>query len=163
IRTTDPPDTELSGPIASLTNTLAGTVEYRLTDRFSVGFAPSWLHVSFLDNQEAAQDLDRNEYILGGSVFWKGRPKLDLEFAAGYDRKVFILSEDRNVNDYSVLVGLRGYITPKLSSTFRIGYLIRVPDTDSQPGYNGLIVAGGLTYAPTERTTISLLVERIPQ
>src|SRR5215467_6829143 len=53
VRTTDPPNTELTGPIVSLTNTLSAQTEYRVTDRFSVGTLASWMHVSF-QNQEVA-------------------------------------------------------------------------------------------------------------
>jgi hypothetical protein len=162
VRTNDPPNTELTGPIISLTNTLVAQGEYRLTDRFSVGSLGSWMHVSFQDPQ-VAFDLDRNEYLINGSVFWKFLPNADLQLTPYFLRKVFTIANDRNVNEYGGTLGLRGEITSKLTSTFRIGILDRVPDSSFQPGYIGLIMGGGLVYSPTDRTTIALVVDRSPQ
>jgi hypothetical protein len=62
-----------------------------------------------------------------------------------------------------VRLGLRGDLTAKLSSTFYGGYLWRVADHASQPGWNGFSFGGDVTYRPTERTTITLAAERRPQ
>jgi len=162
VRTTDPPNTELTGPIVSLTNTLNAQTEYRVTDRFSVGTEASWLHVSFQDPTVAA-DLNRNEYLINGSVYWKVRPTLDLKLTPFYIREDFTDSTNRNVNDYGGTLGLRGAITPRLTSTFRVGILDRVPDSSGQPGYLGWIMGGGFIYTPTDRTMISLIFDRSPQ
>jgi len=63
----------------------------------------------------------------------------------------------------SAAMNLRGDITSKLSSTTRVGYLIRTPDSSSQVGFSGLFLAGDTTYRPTERTTITLATQRTPQ
>jgi putative beta-barrel porin BBP2 len=162
IRTTDPPNSELTGPIVSLTNTLVAESEYHLTDRFSVGALASWIHVSFQE-PTVAQDLDRNEYLIGGSLFWKILPRADLQLTPFYQRKVFILSSDRDVTQYGATLGLRGQVTAKLTSTFRIGLLNRDPSTSGQPGYLGVIMGGDLVYTPTERTTVTLAADRSPQ
>ncbi len=44
-----------------------------------------------------------------------------------------------------------------------MGYLIRTPDSSSQPGWSGLTFGGDTTYKPTERTTITLATQRVPQ
>ena len=78
VKTSDPPNTELTGPIESLTNVLAPEAEYRLTTRLTLGGNYSWTHVRYPDRAgEAAADLDRDEHLFGGSVFWKIRPKAD--------------------------------------------------------------------------------------
>jgi hypothetical protein len=162
VRTTDPPNSELSGPIVSLTNTLVAQGEYRLTDRFSVGALASWIHVSFQE-QTVAQDLDRNEYLVGGSVFWKVLPGADLQLTPFYQRKIFILSSDRDVTQYGATLGLRGEVTAKVTSSFRVGILNRDPSTSGQPRYLGRIMGGDLEYKPTKRTTVTLAADRSPQ
>ncbi len=163
VRTTEPPNSELTGPIASFTNTLKSQAEYRLTDRFSLGASAGWLHVFYPDDQAVGQDLNRNEYLVTGSVFWHFSPKADLGLNANFDREVFTDSSDRNVTNYGMTLSLRGELTAKLSSTFSVGFVDRIPDTGSQPGYFGVVMSGGFTYKPTERTTIVLLAERVPQ
>src|SRR5882762_6139801 len=44
---TDPPGSELTGPIKSQTNVLAPAAEYRLTERFSLGVGYAWTHIHF--------------------------------------------------------------------------------------------------------------------
>ena len=161
-QTSDPPNSELTGQIQSFTNVLAPQSEYRITERFSVGANYSWTHVSF-ENQAVAEDLNRDEQLIGGSVFWKFLPKTDLRLSYSYTRKIFTLASDRNVTQNSVTVGVRGDLTSKLSSTFRIGWLGRDADSSSQPGFSGLTMGGSWTYTPTERTTISLVTDRSPQ
>ncbi len=162
IRTSDPPNTELTGPIESDTNVLVPEVEYRLTSRFSVGANYSWTHVSF-EEEEAAQDLDRNEQLIGASLFWKVLPKTDLRFNYNYGIKIFRFQEDRDVRRHQFLVAVRGDVTAKLSSTFRIGFERRDPDSSFQPGYTGLIMGGDWVYRPTERTTLTLVTDRSVQ
>ena len=163
VKTTDPPNTELTGPIASITNVLAPEAEYRITNRFSVGANYSWTYVRFPNNDEVADDLDRDEHLFGASVFWKIRPKLDIRLNYNYGNKFFSIETDRNVTRNQVLVALRGDLTPKLSSTFRIGLEKRDPDSSFQPGYFGPIMGGDFVYRPTERTTLTLIADRSVQ
>ena len=72
--TSDPPNTELTGPIASDNNVLAPEAEYRITSRLSAGVNYAWTHVSFAD-PEVAVDLDRNEQLIGASAFWRVSPR----------------------------------------------------------------------------------------
>jgi hypothetical protein len=163
VRTTDPPNTELTGPIASITNVLAPEAEYRITNRLSVGANYSWTYVRFPTEQEVADDLDRDEHLVGASVFWKIRPKADIRLNYNYGNKFFRFETDRNVTRNQVLVALRGDLTAKLSSTFRIGFEKRDPDSSFQPGYFGPIMGGDFVYRPTERTTLTLVTDRSVQ
>ena len=162
IQTTDPPNSELTGQVKSTTNLLAPESEYRLTERFSVGVNSAWSRIRFHD-PSLDPLLDRDEYLIGGSVFWKFLPKADLQLQYTYQRKVFTETSDLDVHVHTVTLGLRGDLTAKLSSTFRIGVQARDPLTSSEPGYLGLVGGGDWIYRPTEQTTITLVTDRSVQ
>jgi hypothetical protein len=163
VKTNDPPNTELTGPIVSLTNILTPEAEYRLTTRLALGANYSWTHVRFPTNDEVAGDLDRDEHLVGASVFWKIRPKADLRLHYNYGNKIFTLQSDRDVTRHQLIVAVRGDLTAKLSSTFRIGVEKREPDSSFQPGYLGPIMGGDWIFKPTERTTLTLVTDRSVQ
>lgn len=158
-RTSDPPGTELTGRILSTTNVLRPEGEYRITPTFSTGLSYVWTRVRF-DDRAIADLIDRDEHFIGGSVYWKFVPKGDvfLSYAFGISR--FTESSDRDFTSHNITVGLRGDITAKLSSAFRIGYTREDPDHSGQTSYNGLIFGGDTTYKPTERLTITLSTQR---
>lgn len=161
VHTTDPPGTELTGRIESDTNSLLPNVEYRLTDRFSVGANAEWIHVRF----PTIPELDRDEYLGGVSVFWKFLPKTDLGLNYNYGQKVFDSDATRDVRRHVVLLRLRGELTPRITSTLRIGYEDRQPTHDNPGivGYRGLVGGGDVVYRPTDRTTLTLLTDRSVQ
>ncbi len=161
-RISDPPGTELTGRILSTTNVLKPEAEYRLTQRFSLGLNYSWTRVRF-DDQFIAELIDRDEHRAGAAVFWKVVPKGDVFFSYTYGRVIFTTATDRDYTDHLIAVGLRGDITSKLSSTLRVGYEIRDPDSSGQPSFGGLFLGGDVTYRPTERTTITLVTQRATQ
>ena len=161
-RTSDPPGTELTGRIGSETNVLAPSVEYRLAQRFSMGLDYVWTHVRF-DNNTGVETLDRDEHAFGLTGFYKVQPKTDLLLNAGYGFKDFDTASQRDVHRYFVLVGVRGEITSRLTSTLRVGYELRDPDHGDVGHYSGLIAGGDLVWRPTERTRISLITERSVQ
>lgn len=156
-RTSDPPGTELTGRIKSTTNVLSPEAEYRLSDRFSTGANYSWTRVDF---ERRVRQLDRDEHLVGGSVFWKFLPKTDLRLSYGYGRKDFDSDPRRDVTRNIVTLGLRGDLTAKLSSTFRIGFESREPDRSGLKDFNGFVAGGDWIYKPTDRTIISLLTNR---
>lgn len=161
VNTTDPPGTELVGRIESTTNTLATDAEYRLTDRFSIGANATWVHVEY----PVLPQLDREEYLFGGSVFWKFQPKTDLRLTYNYGQKQFDSVGIRDITRHVVLLGIRGDLTAKLSSTFRIGYEDREPQ-GSTPGlksFRGIVGGGDWVYQATERLKITLLTDRSVQ
>ena len=161
-RTSDPPGTELTGRILSTTNVLKPEAEYRLTQRFSLGANYTWAHVRF-DDRAIGALIDRDEHRVGPTVFWKVVPKGDVFFGYTYGRVVFTTATDRDYTDHVIAVGLRGDLTSKLSSTLRVGYEIREPDSSDQPRFGGVFVGGDITYRPTDRTTIALTTQRTTQ
>lgn len=156
--TSDPPNSELTGRIKSTTNTVTPEAEYRLGDRFSVGANYAWTHVDF----ETVSQLNRDEHSAGGSVFWKFLPKSDMYFSYSYEKKDFSEAV-RDVTRNVVVAGLRGELTAKLSSSFRIGYENRESDRNDVKGHHGFILGGDWNFKATERTAISLITDRSVQ
>jgi putative beta-barrel porin BBP2 len=158
-KTSDPPGTEITGRIGSRTNVLAPDGEYRITERFAVDGTYTWTRVDF---DEPAASLNRDEHLFGASVSWKVLPKTDLRASYNYGIKKF---DDgvRDVTRHLVLVGLRGDITPRFSSTFRIGFELREPRQSQLPGYRGLVFGGDWVYRLTPRTTFTLVLDRSVQ
>jgi hypothetical protein len=157
--TTDPPGTELTGRIRSTTNTFTPSVRYRVSERFSIGANASWSHVDF----PTISVLTREEYFGGASVFWHFLPKAAVELNYNYGRKEF---DDRNLRDvdrHFVLVALTGEITPKFSSTFRMGWEDRESQRPGISGYNGYVMGGDLTYRPVTQLSITLSADRSAQ
>jgi hypothetical protein len=95
---------------------------------------------------------------VGASLFWKVLPKSDLYANLAYGIKRFEEDATRDADRYIASVGVRGELTSKLSSTFRIGYEYR-DDRTSGPTTN-LVTSGDWTFAPTERTRFVLLTQR---
>lgn len=160
ISTSDPQNTEQTGRIESTTNTLTSGAEYRLTDRFSVGGSGLWTHVSY----PTLPQLDREEYLLGPSVFWRITPKADLSLNYFYGQKFWDSTfAFRNVTRNLILMGVRGDLTAKVSSTFRIGFEDREPQGSGLPSYRGVVASGDWKYRPTERLTLTLVTDRSVQ
>jgi len=177
VQTTVPPGTELTGPIKSDTNTLAPTAEYRLTDRFSLGANYTWTHITFpggdstgaanagaqAQQNQVVSQLDRDEHLFGLTVFWKFRPAADLGLGYQYGTKTFISDTERDVRTHIVTFQVRGDVTSKLSSTFRIGILYREEIAGVSPNFLGLTMGGGWVFRMTDRTTFTLDTDRSVQ
>lgn len=161
-RTSDPPGTELTGRILSNTNVLKPEGEYRITPSFSTGVNYSWTRTRF-DDRAIGDLIDRDEHLIGASIFWKFVPKGDLFLNYSYGISNFTEATDRDFTSHNITVGLRGDITAKLSSAFRIGYTREDPVHSGQNSYNGLIFGGDTTYKPIERLTITLSTQRARQ
>ena len=153
--TSDPPNTELTGPIESSTNIFGTSIEYALTRQYSIGLDYTFTHVSFAQDT-GVEDLDRNEHLVALVGFYKIQPKTDLLASFAYGRTDFANDSDRNFNRYLFLVGVRGDITSRLSSTLRAGFESRQPDRSDLTKYNGLVASGDITYLATERTKLTL-------
>jgi hypothetical protein len=161
-RTSAPPGTELSGPIESTTNALSSAGQYQLSPTFSVGPSFSWVHQTF-DQSAVANLINRDEYLAGGSVFWKVQSKTDLSLNYYHGWTTFTEASDRNYTSDGFTVGLNGRLTAKLSSTMFVGYTHQNADNSKQVAYSGWVTGGGWTYTPTEKTTISLSTLRTTQ
>jgi hypothetical protein len=159
-RTSDPPGTELVGRIKSTTNVLSPSVEYGFARRYAVGLDYAWTTVKFDD---IVQQLDRDEHAVGLTGFYRIQPKTDLLLNFTYGTKDFDQADNRDVKRYITAVGVRGDITSRLSSTFRIGYEVRDPDRGRIGSYSGVVASGDLVYRPTERTRLALITERTVQ
>jgi len=159
-RTSDPPGTELVGRIKSTTNVLSPSVEYGFARRYAIGLDYAWTTVKFDDT---VQQLDRDEHMIGLTGFYRIQPKTDLLLNFSYGTKDFDRADNRDVKRYITGVGVRGEITSRLSSTFRVGYEVRDPDRGRVGAYSGVVANGDLVYLPTERTRIVLITERSVQ
>jgi hypothetical protein len=159
-RTSDPPGTELTGRIKSSTNVLSPSVEYGFTQRYAIGLDYVWAHVRFDD---VVNQLDRDEHTVGLTGFYRVQPKTDLLVNFSYGIKDFERASNRDVSRYIGAVGVRGEITSRLVSTFRVGYEVRDPDHGDIGAYSGIVIGGDFVYTPTDRTRITLVTERAVQ
>jgi hypothetical protein len=161
-RTSDPPGTELTGRILSTTNVLKPQAEYRLTPRFSTALHYAWTRVRF-DDDFIANLIDRDEHLIGASVFWKFVPKGDVYFDYSFGRVIFDIATDRDYIAHLITAGLRGEITSKLSSSIFVGYTWQDPDNGSRESFSGWVLGGDVVYKPVERLTFSLSTQRARQ
>lgn len=161
-RTSDPPGTELTGRILSTTNVLKPQGEYRLTPSFSTALHYAWTRVRF-DDAAIGDLIDRDEHLIGASVFWKFVPKGDLFASYSFGRVVFDQAGDRDYLAHSITAGLRGEITSKLSSSFYVGYTRQDSDRSNRESFSGLVLGGDYVYRPIERLTLTLSTQRARQ
>jgi hypothetical protein len=173
IESTDPPGSELTGPIKSQTNLLAPTAEYRLTERFSVSAFYGWTHIHYpptssgassvnTQQNQAVQQLDENDQTGGVTVWWKALPKSDVGLSLQYGSQSFENDSSRNTTREIVSVSIRGDLTAKLSSTLKIGIEHREA-TSTAPAFTGIVSSGGWTFQATDRTQFTLTTDRSPQ
>ncbi len=153
VKTSDPPGTELTGRLQSRTNTIAPEVEYAIARRFSIGANYAFTNVHF----DTVAQLNRDEHTFGLTGFWKVTAKSDLLANVSYGIKEFDSVTNRDAERFFGMVGLRGELTSRLSSTFRIGYEHR---EDDQRSANTLITSGDWIFTPTPRTRFTLLTQR---
>jgi hypothetical protein len=155
--TSDPPGTELTGRIESFTNVLSPSVEYAFATRYAIGADYVWTHVDF---ERSVNELDRDEHTFGITGFYKVAPKTDLLLNVAYGFKEFATASGRDVERYIGVVGVRGEITPRFTSTFRIGWESRQPENSRLTGYDGIVAGGDWVFQPTDRTRFTLNTER---
>ena len=155
--TSTPPGSELTGRIDSTTNVLAPGVEYGFAERYALGLDYAWTHVDFERDVNA---LDRDEHLGGLTGFYRVQPKTDLLLNYSYGIKDFAEDARRDVTRHLVMAGVRGYLTEKLTSTFRLGYESREPDHRGATAYHGLVATGDWVFQPLARTKVVLLTQR---
>ena len=174
VQTSVPPGTELTGPVQSTTNTLAPTAEYNLTERFSLGANYMWTHIHFpassgsstdetlqTQQDQNVQQLDRDEQIGGVTLFWKALPKADIGLGYQYGTKNFSSASSNRNATIQILSGqLRGDVTSRLSSNFRIGILHRSEVQGAAPNFTGLTMGGGWVFRLSDRTSFTLDTDR---
>jgi hypothetical protein len=170
---TDPPGSELTGPIKSQVNVLNPAAEYRLTERFSLGVSYAWTHIHFPatsasagspneQQNQAVQQLDEDDQLAGATGWWKFLPKSDIGLSLQYGTSRFSNDSSRNTQREIVGLVLRGDLTAKLSSTFKIG-IEHQEASSGGPAFTGVVMGGGWVYQATERTQFTLNTDRSPQ
>ena len=152
--TSDPPGTELTGRINRTTNTINPEVEYGLARRFSLRAGYTFTHVNF---DEPVTRLSRNEHTFGLTGYWHMTAKSDLLGNLSYGKINFGNVTGRDSERFFGMVGLRGELTSRLSSTFRFGYEHRESPTQK---VNSIITSGDWTFVPSDRTRLILLTQR---
>lgn len=165
--TSDPPNSEITSRLDTTTITFAPDYEYKLTPRLALGVNYGWNRVIY---DKRAEPLNKIEQVFGGSVFWKFVSKSDVYFRYNYGFSDFVQPaqprDDGRLTDRDVdarhifLVGLRGDVTPKISSSFQIGYETREYESVRFGEESTILLGGETTYRPTERTRLSLLSSR---
>lgn len=164
--TSDPPNTELTSRIDTTTITFAPDYEYKLTPRLALGVNYGYNRVLY---DKRAEPLNKTEHVMGGSVFWKFVPKADVYVRYNYGFTDFVQTDrtggdrlsDRDIDARHIFtVGLRGDVTPKLSSSFQVGYETREHESARFGEESTIVLGGETTYKPTERTRLALLSTR---
>jgi hypothetical protein len=136
---------------------LSPSVEYAFATRYAIGADYVWTHVDF---ERSVNELDRDEHTFGITGFYKVAPKTDLLLNVAYGFKEFATASGRDVERYIGVVGVRGEITPRFTSTFRIGWESRQPENSRLTGYDGIVAGGDWVFQPTDRTRFTLNTER---
>ena len=158
-KTSEPPaSSDLTGRVESLQNSLASSVEYSLTDRYSIGLNHSLNYVDF--EEEVNEFLNRFENRIGLTGFYRIFPKTALLLDYTYGRIDHINNAERDSNSHFIQMGLRGKVTAKLGTLFKIGWQIRESEEPDRRDFSGLVTSGTWTFQMTSRTTWTLLTER---
>lgn len=158
--TSDPPGAEIVERLESTINVFTTDAEYKFTSRLSAGVSYAWTHVNF---ERRVDTLDRNEHLGTVSVFWRFLREADLRLS--YSRGATVFNEgdgERDISRNVYAIGVRGDLTPKLSSTLRYGYEEREREGTStaQRAGNTFIIGGDLVFKPTDKLRLSLLADR---
>jgi hypothetical protein len=135
----------------------------------------AWTHIHFpqtsgsaatdspnAQQNQAVQQLDENDQLAAATVWWKFLPKSDIGLSLQYGTTTFDKDSSRDTQREIVALTLRGDLTSKLSSTFRIG-IEHQHKTNGAPAFVGIVTSGGWIFQVTERTQLTLNSERSPQ
>lgn len=157
-KTSEPPASDLTGRLESLQNNLASSLEYRLADRYSVGLSHSLDYTDFKEQEN--EFLDRFENRFGLTGYYRIFPKTSLLLDYTHGRIDYINNTERNATSHSIQTGVRGELTAKLQTLFKIGWQIRQSEESGRGNFTGLVTSGTWNYEMTNRTTWTLLTER---
>lgn len=103
-----------------------------------------------------ASFTDSKAWTLPFDVYYEMSPKLDMSVGYRY-RDTDLTGVGRDEKTHFLNVGARGEFTPKMNGQIRVGYNKRSFDTGGDQ--TGLGVDTRLSYAMTEKTTLSLGVD----
>ena len=158
--TTDPPNTELTGRVDSTTVNLAPELEFYVTRRLSLGALYAFTDVRY---DKTAEPLNHTTHLFGGYAAWRFAPKADVRIGYTYGYSEFDNVQptvDRDATHQIYYIGLRGDLTPKVSSTLRFGYEIRDQDAARLQDEQGVYLGGDIVFRPTERTRLTFLASK---
>jgi hypothetical protein len=161
-KSTQPPLSDLSGPVKNLQDVLRTSVEYRLGEIYSVGLSHDLHYFKFLQQQD--EFLDRVENRVGFTGFYRIFPKTDILLEPGYGRIQYLQSSstNRSANNYDVFAGVRGEPTAKIRGLGKVGYLYRDPQTTGGKSFSGVVTSNQWDYQVTGKTNLTLTFERRP-
>jgi hypothetical protein len=122
-------------------DTVRGTMdgEYRISPKFSVGSGVRYTDKNYTTYDD--QLADREVVTVPLDVFYELTPKVDLSIGYAYTHTdvedVYYSSSLLYMGDYETSshffnVGARGYLLPKLSGFFKVGYRTRSSDDSSR-------------------------------
>ena len=160
--TSDPPNTELTGPIESSTKFCRALDRVRLD---ATVFDRPGLHVHSRELRSGQPGSRTSIATSTGGAHRvlqdpaQDRPARELRLR----REGVHRASDRNRQSLPVLVGVRGDITSRLSSTLRVGFESRQPDRSDLAEYNGLVASGDIAYLAHRAHQLTLSLERSMQ
>ncbi len=171
-RTNDRPDTEQEPLIGRIQNDANLEVEYAFADRWSVavGYANTVYDYdsgTFQNPGQPPADFDvtlsRMEQLATADAYYRVLPKTALLVEYGYGTTNYFNDGTAAVRDNEIhqgQVGVRGDITSKMNALVKVGYGTKQFDNPTQKDFTGLIASGRLAFQPTDRTLLTVLVDR---
>jgi len=116
--------------------------------------------VSYLDqNYKLSGYTDYSTLTIPVDVYYSISPKIDLTVDGSY-RFVTVGDNDEDMADTSLMVGIRGVITPKISGFIRAGYVSRDAKDTGLSEDSGLSFNGDLSYAINPKASLGLSLFR---
>lgn len=127
--------------------------EYRLSDKFGVGFSP------FLSYQEYLSKGFNNPYSVGAAVsgIYYYSEKLQLNVGYRYNFQETGGTPRLKSNNHTVFVGVSGELASKLEGSVDVGITyVDMSKTSGISNYYSPYVAAGVDWAVSEKTTVGL-------
>jgi hypothetical protein len=150
-------DTEFEDRIPRYENLYSFNIGKEDWYKWAVEVNADWYFVQYED--EFFEVLDRDDYTVGGTVFYQIRPKYSL--FADYDHTFIRYDDDpsRDGDADRIQGGLKGEILSKLVGTIRAGFEDRRYEDETQD-FSSFIAGAALVYNFSNSTTFTLTGER---
>lgn len=156
--TSDFPSSELTQRVKRIENSFNARVSYEVIERYGVELSYA---NHFFDFQEPAFDvLDRDENVLGVSVFYRILPRASLFVGYNFAQERFDIAKERDADKHRGFLGIEGKIGPKLTLAAKGGYgVVDLKDPALQSIATWLAEVDGV-YRPLNRLSMSLTLRR---
>ncbi|MFN3476501.1 MAG: outer membrane beta-barrel protein [Candidatus Methylomirabilales bacterium] len=156
--TSDFPSSELTQRVKRIENSFHAKVSYAVIGRFGVGLSYA---NHFFDFQDPAfNTLDRDENVLGASVFYRILPRASLFVRYDFAQERFDIAKERDADKHRGFLGIEGEIGPKLKLIAKGGYgIVDLKDQALQSIATWLAEVDGV-YRPLHRLSMSLILRR---